>query len=1045
LDNIRDHLFIALFTNFFERALVREAFILLLILVGSITISGIGQSFAEKGEIPDWVKTTLSLWSNGEITNEEFVKAIDYLSAKGIVTISSTNDKEVQRQVEYLKAKSEVFQEEAKELREENKEYRILIKSQEINKSTNMSTKDLTSFSSMFDDYQALQNEVKKLRETNKQFSKNIDAWINNNDVLGHQAVSNVNNDKLIQVKPEFVDQLNNLKMENKKYEDKIDKLKEDEASYQNDIELLKLENQNKEQLIYALKERTQENRDNVNLLIQGEEVYESIISQLRDESFIQKQKIVQYENKIKLFDKTFDVMNIEQIQKEQNMNELKKQNFQYTDTINELEDLNNEQKADLIAVTNDLTETNKIVGMLSDQIHDYESTIKSLKDESVLFQNKINYVEEENTEYQNRISQLELENIEQRKTLFGIMNDAQESTEFASALNSRLTNFQEIMDKLENENTQYKSTMYELENENIEKNISIITMKNDIDDLDSLVEQLNSKITNYKNTIQVLQNENILFRNDMMYVQDKTASEYESLIRHLQGEKNNQQITITSLNVEIEESNKLINTINSKIVVYEKQISLVEEEKSQYRNEIKVLKMENNNQQDSLGTTNNEINENNGMIKLLTEENKRHQNVINELKEENKILEKKYGFTTNKNADNLIMITEVESENKEMRKQIEQLQFEINQKHEQIDSLKNIQIQKDAEISQIQAQKLQVSEPVANLGNLESLSGQNDVLLLELNYLKAKNLVNDEEIETLRGENEEYRVLLNLLKKGQDSVTGLDNVNYDSMNDEEVQGVVMYRTTGMEKTLPNDWIRKVNNSKEYSIYIEPTPKWSKDVSPEVHKAIEFWKETADIQFEIVNAPSFGIISIAWEKELRSGYDGYVVGQTSVSIGLGSNDCDDNWRAYSTESIKNILIHEIGHTVGLDHAVSKSNIMYPMIHDAKFAAIEQSFTIPQDSSVFIRGCSFSADPSYKYQVQVKDSKKIDFFFVPSIEEKYKVDSGESFNYYSDINCLGLDKSSKMGVCKEIADSAGMLIINSDDQGIISLKVYLEEQ
>ena len=51
---------------------MRVAFILLLILVGSITISGIGQSFAEKGEIPDWVKTTLALWSDGEITNDDF-------------------------------------------------------------------------------------------------------------------------------------------------------------------------------------------------------------------------------------------------------------------------------------------------------------------------------------------------------------------------------------------------------------------------------------------------------------------------------------------------------------------------------------------------------------------------------------------------------------------------------------------------------------------------------------------------------------------------------------------------------------------------------------------------------------------------------------------------------------------------------------------------------------------------------------------------------------------------------------------------------------
>jgi len=1029
--------------SFLRVALVRVVFLVLLILVGSVTISGISQSFAEKGEIPDWVKTTLALWSNGEITNEEFVKAIDYLSAKGIVTISSTNDKEVQRQVEYLKAKSEVFQEEAKELREEIKEYRILLKSQEINEATNTSSKNPTSLSKMFDEYQALQTEIKKLRETNKQFSKNIDAWISNNDVLGHQASSNVNNEKLVQVKSEFVDQLNNLKIENIKYEEKMDKLKENVVSYQNNIELLKLENQNKEQLISALKERTQENRDNVNQLIQGGEAYESIISQLRDESFIQKQKIVLYENKIKSFDQTLDVINIEQTQNEQNIIKLKKQNFHYTDTINELEGLNKEQKADLIVVTNDLAETNKLVGILSNQIQEYESTIKSLKDESILFQNKINNVEEENTEYQDRISQLELENVEQRKTLFGIMNDAQESNEFASALNSRLTNFQEIMEKLENENAQYKSRIHGLESENIEKNTSLNTMKNNIDDLNGLVEQLNSEISNYENIIQVLQNENTLFNNDMRFVQDKTSSEHKSLIRQLQEEKNNQQMTITSMNVEIEESNELIKILNSKIVIYEKQISLVEQDSSQYRNEITVLKMENNNQQNSLGTTNNPINENSSMIKLLTEENERHQNVINELKEENKILEKKASFTTNENTDNLILITEVESENKEMKKQIELLQFEIKQKQEQMDALKNIQ--NDAEISRIQAQKLQVSEPTNNLEEIESLSSQNDIFLVELNYLKAKNLVNDEEIETLRGENEEYRVLLNLLKKGQNLVTGIDNVNYDSMSEERVQGVVMYRTTGMQKSLPEGWIPKVNNSKEYSIYIEPIPKWSKDVSPEVHKALEFWKEVAGVQFKIVNAPSFGILSIGWEKELRNGYDGYVIGQTSVSVGLGSSDCDGNWKPYSTESIKNILIHEIGHTVGLDHAVNKSNIMYPMIHDAEFAAIEQSFTIPQDSSIFIRGCSFSADPSYKYQVEVKDSKKVDIFFVPSIEEKYRVDSGESFNYYSDINCLGLDKSSKMGVCKEIADSAGMLIINSDNQGIISLKVYLEEQ
>lgn len=142
-----DQSFMAYLIDISERELVQVSFVVLLFLIGTIPVSGITQSFADKGEIPDWVKTTLALWTNGEITNEEFVRAIDYLTERGIVEISSTNDKEVQRQIEYLKAKSEVFQEETKDLREENKEYRILLKSQEINKSE----KFPTSMSKIFD------------------------------------------------------------------------------------------------------------------------------------------------------------------------------------------------------------------------------------------------------------------------------------------------------------------------------------------------------------------------------------------------------------------------------------------------------------------------------------------------------------------------------------------------------------------------------------------------------------------------------------------------------------------------------------------------------------------------------------------------------------------------------------------------------------------------------------------------------------------------------------------------------------------------------
>ncbi len=1018
-------------------ALVRIATVVLLILVGSIPLSGMNNIFAQETEIPDWVKNTLVLWSDGEITNEEFVTAIDYLSDKGIVKLSSTSEKEIQRQVEYLKAKAEVLKEETKQLREENEEYRILLKSQDINRGGNLPS----SVSKLFDEYQALQVEIKSLREINKQFSKQIDSWIDSNGIPEGPIPSDIQNKNLQNLQSDYVNQINDLKQKNNDYQNKMKSLQDEADTYKRNIELLKLENQNKMGLIDILKSRNQESRDNLNLLVQDTEAYENTIAQLRNESFIQKQKIVEYENKIKSLGDTFKVAQDENTEFEQKMSILQKQNANYENTINELQGLNQEQKEQLISVANDLTSARNHADSLSEQLQAHESTIKSLKDESKVYQNKIKQVESEKQEFRDKISQLEQENIEQRKTIIEIMNDAQESNDFATTLNSRLSSYQQVIDRLENENEQYKSRIHELEGENLEKNTSLISMKNDIDRLNELVTNLNSKIGNYQDTIQKLEAENTQNNKDIKILNNEKSQEYEKLIRNLQSTSNEKDKAITEIKLELEESNNLISSLNSQIVEYESAINSLEKENSQFRNDISLLKTENKNYQSS-SKVKQDTNENDELIQILSKEINQYEGIVQELKDENKLLEKKAGLASSENADKMILITEIESENREMRKQVELLQDDLKKKHEQINTLTNINEQKDAKISSLQAQKSQVlekPEPIREFDNTK----ENDNLLVELNYLKAKSLVNEEEIEILRAENEEYRVLLNLLKKGQNSITGIDNTDYNSINDDG-QGVVVYRTSDTEKNLPDDWVKRVDNSEPYTVYIEPSPKWSKDYTNEVHDALKFWSDNAGVEFEISEVPSFETTSIGWEKEMRNGYDGYVVGQTDVTVGLGSSKCDNSWKPYSSESIRDILIHELGHTVGLDHAISKSNIMYPMIHDARFDSIKQTVTIPNDGSVFIKGCSFNADPSYNYQVEVQDSKKVDIFFVPSIDEKYKVDAGESFDYYSDINCLGLQKSSKSGTCT-IADSGGILVVNSGNSGSVVADIYLEEK
>ena len=153
------------------------------------------------------------------------------------------------------------------------------------------------------------------------------------------------------------------------------------------------------------------------------------------------------------------------------------------------------------------------------------------------------------------------------------------------------------------------------------------------------------------------------------------------------------------------------------------------------------------------------------------------------------------------------------------------------------------------------------------------------------------------------------------------------------------------------------------------------------------------------------------------------------------------SDCNSSWKPmsyrYAIDTVRNQIELIQGNELNDDPYIS----LFPNIKSENSVASEFY-------AQFIPICTDKNTTSYEYSISIDDETSwMDVYFVDSKKQFENFVTSQNFNFYADDGCFGKNYQSFSGICKNIDQESGLLIIFPDNlsRSLTKITVNMHEK